>query len=720
MSHSKNTSLISILSTEHGRIRREQRDIDKRDLQKALKYGKAERCWGMRWKVEHDGVIFITDNNIRREVTAFPSPLSMAPLDAHMELDHLKAKQVLDAKPELCASHSVLVVDNSGSMSTHDINLHRDRQTAAYSITALEFIAEQLLTESANNSDVVSLIEFSGEAKLVFEREPISWVLYNKLLSRRDSRVFSAREHSKLLDIYHADSNYMPALDMAQEVLARGTHEDCALSLLFLSDGAPTDAHKLGLMPKAAQEKLDEKMRDIAHMFDFRLNVKLVGFGDRYNEFKALSKMAEAANSAPGDAVAEFVYCDKIAHTMGTAVTSLVTSLTATRTSLMGNKSERGKTKRAILSENQSQKFDEWEYHKILNHFLYDPRANELLEYDLHPPGAVSDLEKCNEFPRFLALNKFTFGEGAERLAFRCRLTKTHHESGFMYQWMVAKETNVVERIQDQVQFHCCFCEQQHLAAHLADEFNKRVRSLPIYLESKTPQVSFLKCSVLVLEDLSWPNGSRGVLVEKMLDTSRFQWMKWNDNAGGLDGGIRHLPIDVDYELANLCQSKDKEIQTVLEEDSEEESDSGDDQMEQSNFSESVKPSIYLQAFSQVESKGRDDQMEQSYHSEPVKPSDYLQAFSHFTHLFTCRKVLVCDLQGVYNTDMVPPCYELTDPAIHYHSKQGRQMVFGRTDMGRKGMELFFKTHKCTIICRFMKLSRKNKAWKNAWRTSSS
>jgi hypothetical protein len=52
----------------------------------------------------------------------------------------------------------VLVVDNSGSMNTHNICLHRDRQTAAYSTVALEFITEQIFNDTANNSDVFSLI----------------------------------------------------------------------------------------------------------------------------------------------------------------------------------------------------------------------------------------------------------------------------------------------------------------------------------------------------------------------------------------------------------------------------------------------------------------------------------------------------------------------------------------------------------------------------------
>lgn len=65
-----NTSLITILSSTHGRLRREQRDISKRDLQRAMRYGTMERCWGQRWKVEYDGIIFITDSSRRREITA--------------------------------------------------------------------------------------------------------------------------------------------------------------------------------------------------------------------------------------------------------------------------------------------------------------------------------------------------------------------------------------------------------------------------------------------------------------------------------------------------------------------------------------------------------------------------------------------------------------------------------------------------------------------------
>ena len=72
---------------------------------------------------------------------------------------------------------------------------------------------------------------------------------------------------------------------------------------------------------------------------------------------------------------------------------------------------------------------------------------------------------------------------------------------------------------------------------------------------------------------------------------------------------------------------------------------------------------------------------------------------------------MMCDRQGVFNTDMIPPTFELTDPAVHYGSNKGRRMVFGRADKGRSGMKAFFKTHKCTPMCTMLHLSAQNKEW---------
>ena len=69
MVDSRETSLITLITSEHGKMRREQRDISKRDLQKALKHGSREPNYKARWKIEYDGIIFITDNSMRHEIT---------------------------------------------------------------------------------------------------------------------------------------------------------------------------------------------------------------------------------------------------------------------------------------------------------------------------------------------------------------------------------------------------------------------------------------------------------------------------------------------------------------------------------------------------------------------------------------------------------------------------------------------------------------------------
>jgi Alpha-kinase family len=252
---------------------------------------------------------------------------------------------------------------------------------------------------------------------------------------------------------------------------------------------------------------------------------------------------------------------------------------------------------------------------------------------------------------------------------------------------MVAKETNLVERIEENVEYHKTFCETQDLASHLAAEFNKRLQALPGYCSRTTPRIKFLECSVLLLEDHAWPGGRRGILVEKQLDTERYGWCKWNNNAGAVDGKILHVPLDVDHELAKLAAL---DLGVIAEGDS-------DDESSEASEYEPVEEAVL------------------ATEAETTNPSEYLQAFTHFTYLFTNRKVMVCDLQGVFDTDAVPPTFELSDPAIHYSSKK-REMVFGRTDKGKKGIDLFFKTHQCSSVCKHMQLSKKNKDWNKEWR----
>ena len=104
------------------------------------------------------------------------------------------------------------------------------------------------------------------------------------------------------------------------------------------------------------------------------------------------------------------------------------------------------------------------------------------------------------------------------------------------------------------------------------------------------------------------------------------------------------------------------------------------------------------------DSEDSDDECKEEEIDEPFSIEDIPQAFSHFTYRFTKRKLLVCDLQGVLSTS--PPLFELTDPVIHFMSHRKKKNVFGRTDRGYKGKNDFFKTHKCSPLCRML-----NRRW---------
>jgi hypothetical protein len=175
--------------------------------------------------------------------------------------------------------------------------------------------------------------------------------------------------------------------------------------------------------------------------------------------------MAEAVKDAPGDAKAVFVYCSKMPNAIGTALTSHVTSLTDTRTSLMNGRSS-SYTKRIIDSEEGIHNDADWRYYRIRNHYIFDPmphQDNSLMHCPGLPPGALNDGNRSEAErrrkspPPFLALSIKSCGEGAERVASRCQLADKKSPTSFALQAMVAKETNSVERIEENVAFHRVF-----------------------------------------------------------------------------------------------------------------------------------------------------------------------------------------------------------------------------------------------------------------------
>ena len=178
-----------IESCVHGRERREQRDIDKYDLEYCVKYGTREpgfrdpKTGAPRWKYTFAGVTFVTDETSTKEVTSWAEELPLLPrkrLEARSQDQYEEMKRRLANVPKLATSHCVIVIDMLGSMKTSDIYGHKTRSRGVYYSLAEDFIAKTLMLEKQNPislTDVVTLIEMRSTPKVVFEKESWSWQL---------------------------------------------------------------------------------------------------------------------------------------------------------------------------------------------------------------------------------------------------------------------------------------------------------------------------------------------------------------------------------------------------------------------------------------------------------------------------------------------------------------------------------------------------------------
>lgn len=77
-----------------------------------------------------------------------------------------------------------------------------------------------------------------------------------------------------------------------------------------------------------------------------------------------------------------------------------------------------------------------------------------------------------------------------------------------------------------------------------------------------------------------------------------------------------------------------------------------------------------------------------------VQCVDFLHAFSHWVYHNSGQKLLVCDLQGIFDQESRFPKFTLTDPAICSKSRK-----YGKTDLGLTGLRNFCRKHICNGVC---------------------
>lgn len=266
--------------------------------------------------------------------------------------------------------------------------------------------------------------------------------------------------------------------------------------------------------------------------------------------------------------------------------------------------------------------------------------------------------------------------------------------------------------------FHESFANTQLTAKRLAVTSNERVRRNMTAIglsPARAWDVTFLDCSVY--EFVEQGSFRRGVLVEKLLEPPS-RYTKWNGNNGYVhvpsSGVVPAARIDRAAGQLHHPRAEGATMMEVIVEDEEEEED--DDDGNSSVESEGGQGDLgdCFPAEGAEAPRGgpragearKDAGLEELSRSFAPNAECYPQAFSHFSYCQTRRKMLVCDLQGVLSRSAAGEdragVFDLTDPVIHYKSKTGRHQVYGRTDLGRQGMDKFFHTHRCNDVCRLL------------------
>ena len=667
---SSGLSAVTVLSSAHGRQRRAERLINKRDLKAAVKYGKKELSYNQRgelnYKYTFADVVYITDLTSRKEITAWAVPgagldVAKHPISSAMKAEHEESCRRIKRDRSSWTSHTVIIVDQSGSMRKTDVEGGATRSDAVWLTLAVDFVAKKIESGQASSADVVSIVSMGRLHAVLVEKMPHDWFLFNSVID-----LLRSQEPS-------FSGNYLPSLDAAEDLLLSNTYGNCALDLLFLSDGKPSDEIpprfakncSMGLAHVALVEKRIDRL---ASRFGRRLSVTAVGFAGPSEDFTVLRRLAE--RPAQFGSHGCFIAARLNAEALGAAFDSAISSSLQTKSELTvaGDKSQR------IVRDVRRKARDTVGYDIKPNENWYVYRGKswrngERLRYDVKA-RKWEPMPPLNSDAIGVALEASFFGEGAERLVREFR--EIGSNGLFTGEKLVAKESRFQEDVKhtnrrDIIAFHRTFCDTQHRAQRLAEVFNSRLERLPGYDPLTTPLISFLECSVYVVRDINL--GTMSALVEKQLDPSKYK--KWNDNQGGVDG----RDIADRNETTNAFGGTTLEAIAEFDEDEEDSEEDDDD--------------------SEVELGG----------DEIINIDDIPQAFSHFTYRYTGRRVLVCDLQGVLSES--PPLFELTDPVIRFKSHRSpRGKKFGRTDHGRDGIIDFFRTHECGPLCRML-----NRRW---------
>ncbi|GKY92586.1 hypothetical protein MPSEU_000228700 [Mayamaea pseudoterrestris] len=600
-----------LVSTLHDRQRREERQIQKTDLLRARRFGMQEPG-NSRGRIKYtlSGKVFIYDPQRNMAITCFESrdkqgvssgsrfvdPVMIEKSSDHEGIDLERAHELMHmsalSKKNLWKSHTILVVDMSGSMRTDDVDGARCRSDGVWTCLAREFVKNQLEQHTTTLYDLVSIVVMRQTATVVIRHEPMTWVLYNKLVDLREWTNLKPE----------GPGFYLPALKEVHSLLRANDLGSCALSVFFFSDGRPSES-------QSSTKQIVDAVGTLASQFGRRLSLCCVGMASPNEDFSVLKKMVDEAIAF--GAVASFNRPSLDANSLSHIISHHVSSLTMTKTEMTETKTGKGKTVRTDIvrervdAPDDQHPTDDWRIFRASSDEKYtkniwkwnDRDGNFCLVIDRRCNGCykvVADQDwqtgnrgkvckgckalylctrcmaigvrhpkdKCLlmadrrrkglvQKETILAYNvawkRTCFGEGAERAAYKFRYLNLNDE--FMGPVMVAKESRFVEddtaaTAKDassylkshRHSYHLQFMTTQALASRCAKEYNSWLDRLAVQNPqlrqrfTNFPRIRFLRPLIFELAD-AVNSKMYNILVEPFIEGV---YRKYNGNFGGV------------------------------------------------------------------------------------------------------------------------------------------------------------------------------------------
>ena len=634
------SSLPSLESQTHGRIRRRQRGISKEQLQLVMKNGVREQIWKgeeSRFKFTYRGICLITDHSCSIEITAWRLKNHDSSL-GRLNLGRMMTQQM----------HFIIVIDSSRSMEKSDVGQRYRNRLHAVNQCIIRDLMQALHQTDAVERSLLSLIEMREMPYPMFVGQPGNDPrLWDYLMARAESESPSSQ------------GNYLPALCAVGDILGRLEQHGSGrqVYLIFLSDGRPSDR---GANSNTLQGACRNAIVQLSDIVQGRLHIATIAFGPRNEDYSVLEAMAGAL---PGRGT--FHILGLRVDLLSSAMSSLVSGFSSWALGTLAG--GRGLTLRDLPSLGGHQQpssnsafistdRDEWQVYPMDEErpnsqtswravIAYDRFQGRMVPTDMSSIDLDAQwvLGGSREFRqryqvRGIAKQKASFAQGSERAVFRGSEVLSEVDGPWSIKigpQLVIKET-IYDAFLNDGEYHSRFLQILAQADRLSYQFNHRMSSMIGFTRPELT-IKFLQPKVYYLQDPSYPRGVCEWLVEPQLEG---EYRKWNDNRGRVIA--RDPPIS---HMGGIAE--DEEWQ---------------------------------------EGGGEEEEDTQSVP----------QAFSHFSHFQSRENLLICDLQGTHNEI---DGFTFTDPAIHSIAKSE-----GATDKGREGIAAFFASHVCGKWCHMLDL----------------